>query len=52
MLWGGFYIENNYKIYFAGDTGYGKFFKKIKEKLGAPDLSLISIETLNEEMKK
>jgi L-ascorbate metabolism protein UlaG (beta-lactamase superfamily) len=43
MLWGGFYIENNYKIYFAGDTGYGKFFKIIKEKLGAPDLSLIPI---------
>jgi L-ascorbate metabolism protein UlaG (beta-lactamase superfamily) len=43
MLWGGFYIENSYKIYFAGDTGYGKFFKKIKEKLGAPDLSLIPI---------
>jgi L-ascorbate metabolism protein UlaG (beta-lactamase superfamily) len=43
MLWGGFYIENNYNIYFAGDTGYGKFFNKIKEKLGAPDLSLIPI---------
>jgi L-ascorbate metabolism protein UlaG (beta-lactamase superfamily) len=43
MLWGGFYIENSYKIYFAGDTGYGKFFKIIKEKLGAPDLSLIPI---------
>jgi len=43
MLWGGFYIENAYKIYFAGDTGYGKFFKTIKEKLGAPDLSLIPI---------
>ena len=43
MLWGGFYIENDYKIYFAGDTGYGKFFQLIKEKLGAPDLSLIPI---------
>lgn len=43
MLWGGFYIQNDYKIYFAGDTGYGKFFKKIKEKLGAPELSLIPI---------
>jgi L-ascorbate metabolism protein UlaG (beta-lactamase superfamily) len=43
MLWGGFYIENSHKIYFAGDTGYGKFFKTIKEKLGAPDLSLIPI---------
>ena len=43
MLWGGFYIENSHKIYFAGDTGYGKFFKVIKDKLGAPDLSLIPI---------
>lgn len=43
MLWGGFYIENAYKIYFAGDTGYGQFFHTIKEKLGAPDLSLIPI---------
>jgi L-ascorbate metabolism protein UlaG (beta-lactamase superfamily) len=43
MLWGGFYIENSFKIYFAGDTGYGEFFKIIKEKLGAPDLSLIPI---------
>jgi L-ascorbate metabolism protein UlaG (beta-lactamase superfamily) len=43
MLWGGFYIENTHKIYFAGDTGYGTFFKVIKEKLGAPDLSLIPI---------
>ena len=43
MLWGGFYIENNFKIYFAGDTGYGEFFKTIKHKLGAPDLALIPI---------
>ncbi len=43
MLWGGFFIENSHKIYFAGDTGYGKFFKQIREKLGKPDLSLIPI---------
>jgi L-ascorbate metabolism protein UlaG (beta-lactamase superfamily) len=43
MLWGGFYIANKYKIYFAGDTGYGKFFKMIKERLSPPDLSLIPI---------
>lgn len=43
-LWGGFFIEvNEKKIYFAGDTGYGKFFSLIKEKLGAPDLSFIPI---------
>lgn len=44
MLWGGFYLtfkETN--IYFAGDTGYGKFFKMIKEKLGSPDLAFLPI---------
>src|SRR5690606_12455675 len=39
MLWGGFVIEGSKRIYFAGDTGYGKFFKTIKEKIGEPDLS-------------
>lgn len=43
-LWGGFYItSSDKKIYFAGDTGYGKFFKLIKEKLGSPDLALLPI---------
>lgn len=43
-LWGGYYLTGpKYKIYFAGDTGYGKFFKTIKEKLGAPDLALLPI---------
>lgn len=42
-LWGGFYIDGSKKVYFAGDTGYGKFFKLIKSKLGAPELSLMPI---------
>ncbi len=43
-LWGGFFIEgSSHKIYFAGDTGYGDFFKQIKERLGAPDLSFLPI---------
>ncbi len=43
MLWGGFYIEGTSKVYFAGDTGYGIFFKEIRKKLGAPDVSLLPI---------
>ncbi len=43
MLWGGFYLKGSRSIYFAGDTGYGSFFKMIKEKLGAPDVSLLPI---------
>lgn len=43
MLWGGFVIEGSSKIYFAGDTGMGSFFKLIKEKIGSPDLAFIPI---------
>jgi L-ascorbate metabolism protein UlaG (beta-lactamase superfamily) len=42
-LWGGFYIEANKKIFFAGDTGYGKVFKMIHEKYGDMDVGLIPI---------
>lgn len=43
-LWGSYFIESSEaKVYFAGDTGYGSHFKKIHEKLGAPDLSLLPI---------
>lgn len=43
-LWGSFYIQNQKtKIYFAGDTGLGPHFEQIKNKLGAPDLSLLPI---------
>ncbi len=43
-LWGGFYFHaEKGGIYFAGDTGYGKFFRLIREKLGAPVLSFIPI---------
>jgi len=42
-LWGGFVIEGSKKVYFAGDTGWGKFFKMIREKIGSPDLSFIPI---------
>jgi len=44
MLWGGFVIYNSdLKIYFAGDTGYGHFFKETQNKLGNMDVSIIPI---------
>jgi L-ascorbate metabolism protein UlaG (beta-lactamase superfamily) len=43
-LWMGFMLEHRgAKIYFAGDTGYTKFFSEIGERLGAPDLALVPI---------
>ncbi len=42
-LWGGFYIEASKKIFFAGDTGYGKVFKMINKKYGDMDVGLIPI---------
>ncbi len=42
-LWGGYVIQGQKKVFFAGDTGYGKVFKMIHEKLGHMDLSLIPI---------
>ncbi len=38
-LWGGFVIESSIgQIYFAGDTGFGKFFEHIHERF--PDIKL------------
>jgi L-ascorbate metabolism protein UlaG (beta-lactamase superfamily) len=42
-LWGGYVIHGDKKVFFAGDTGYGKVFKMIKERVGPMDLSLIPI---------
>jgi len=43
-LWGGFFLRAGEEtLYFAGDTGYGQFFKKIAHTLGSPDLSLLPI---------
>ena len=45
-LWAGWYIEardTGLKVYFAGDTGYGPFFRETRERLGVPDLALIPI---------
>lgn len=43
-LWGGFVIDSSgVKVYFAGDTGYNGVFRKIKEHIGAVDVSLVPI---------
>lgn len=43
-LWGGFVLKGPTRsIYFAGDTGYGPHFEEIKQRLGAPTLSLLPI---------
>jgi L-ascorbate metabolism protein UlaG (beta-lactamase superfamily) len=43
-LWAGFVISTQYgNIYFAGDSGYGTFFKQIGEKFGKMRLALIPI---------
>lgn len=43
-LWGAFLIQTKlFKIYFAGDTGYGKHFSYVYDQFGAIDLALLPI---------
>lgn len=43
-LWGGFVITYaGMKVFFAGDTGYGKVFSEIRKRMGPMDLSLLPI---------
>ncbi len=43
-LWSGYVLSDQKKnLYFAGDSGYNKFFKEIGKKLGPMDISLIPI---------
>lgn len=43
-LWCGFTLTDGHqKLYFAGDSGYGPFFKEIGKKEGPMDVSLIPI---------
>jgi len=43
-LWSGYMIETGGKqIFFAGDTGYGEFYKLIHERFGDVDLALLPI---------
>jgi L-ascorbate metabolism protein UlaG (beta-lactamase superfamily) len=43
-LWGGFVTQfESLRIYFAGDTGYGAFFKEVAQRTGPFDASLLPI---------
>jgi L-ascorbate metabolism protein UlaG (beta-lactamase superfamily) len=43
-LWGGFMLQiGDRRLYFAGDSGYGDFFKDIGDRFGPIDLALIPI---------
>jgi L-ascorbate metabolism protein UlaG (beta-lactamase superfamily) len=43
-LWGGFMMTTvGRRVYFAGDTGYGRFFSEVRERLGPIDLALLPI---------
>lgn len=40
-LWSGYFLQDEYhKVYYTGDTGYGEFFKTIRERYGEPELVL------------
>jgi L-ascorbate metabolism protein UlaG (beta-lactamase superfamily) len=48
-LWGGWVIENHdQKIWFSGDSGYGKHFKEIGERLGPFDFAFMENGQYNE----
>jgi L-ascorbate metabolism protein UlaG (beta-lactamase superfamily) len=43
-LWGSYFVlSQEFKFYFAGDTGLGPHFKNIRNRLGIPDLALLPI---------
>ena len=43
-LWGGFMIgAKDRQVYFAGDSAYAPLFRKIRQRLGPPDVSLLPI---------
>jgi L-ascorbate metabolism protein UlaG (beta-lactamase superfamily) len=48
-LWGSWMLDDDqYKVYFAGDTGYSDVFKDIRKKVGAMDVCLMPIVAYHE----
>jgi L-ascorbate metabolism protein UlaG (beta-lactamase superfamily) len=48
-LWGSWMLDDGqYKVYFAGDTGYSDVFKDIRKKVGAMDVCLMPIVAYHE----
>lgn len=51
-LWGGWMVDDEqYKVYFAGDTGYSDVFKDIRKKVGAMDVCLMPIVAYHAKMR-
>jgi L-ascorbate metabolism protein UlaG (beta-lactamase superfamily) len=43
-LWGGFLlVAGGLRVYFTGDTGYGSFFRDVRQRLGPIDVALLPI---------
>ena len=43
-LWGGFWLRKGaLRVYFAGDSGFGRPFALIRERLGPPDVAFLPI---------
>lgn len=43
-LWSSWMIRGaGYSVYYSGDTGYGPHFSEVRQRLGAPDLTLMKI---------
>jgi L-ascorbate metabolism protein UlaG (beta-lactamase superfamily) len=43
-LWASWMLRGpNHSVYFSGDTGYGPHFAEIRQRLGAPELTLMKV---------
>lgn len=43
-LWGGFWLRTgDLRVYFAGDSGLGRLFALVRERLGVPDLAFLPV---------
>jgi L-ascorbate metabolism protein UlaG (beta-lactamase superfamily) len=43
-LWGGYFMKSKQSsVFFAGDTGYGSHYQRIRQRLGSVDMALLPI---------